>query len=248
MDSFDKAIERYERRTNGTLGPIKAALVDMDGTLYDSMPWHALAWHKMMGEAGVETNPDEFFAYEGMTGKATINMLFKRAFGREVSDEEAARLYAVKSKHFKENNQARVMPGAKKLISELRGHGITPVLVTGSGQASLLDRLSEEFEGEFPPSLRVTAKDVKQGKPAPEPYLRGLELAGVDAGNAIVFENAPLGVLSGVNAGIFTVAVKTGPLEIESLYAAGADIVFESMPQCAEYVNKLLYAIKTHIH
>ena len=40
----------------------------------------------------------------------------------------------------------------------------------------------------------VTAFDVKYGKPHPEPYLMGLEKAGVQANEAIVVENAPIGV------------------------------------------------------
>ena len=57
----------------------------------------------------------------------------------------------------------------------------------------------------------VTAFDVKYGKPHPEPYLMGLEKAGVHANEAFVVENAPMGVEAGVAAGIFTIAVNTGP-------------------------------------
>lgn len=39
---------------------ICAALIDMDGVLYDSMPFHARAWHSMMEEQGISTSPDEF--------------------------------------------------------------------------------------------------------------------------------------------------------------------------------------------
>ena len=40
----------------------------MDGVLYDSMPYHTLAWQQMMREIGVPTDRDEFYLYEGMTG------------------------------------------------------------------------------------------------------------------------------------------------------------------------------------
>ena len=75
----------------------------------------------------------------------------------------------------------------------------------------------------------VTAFDVKYGKPNPEPYLMGLEKAGVKANEAIVIENAPIGVQAGVAAGIFTVAVNTGPLDGQVLLDAGADLLFPSM-------------------
>ena len=75
----------------------------------------------------------------------------------------------------------------------------------------------------------VTAFDVKYGKPHPEPYLMGLEKAGVKANEAIVVENAPIGVQAGVAAGIFTVAVNTGPLDGQVLLDAGANLLFPSM-------------------
>lgn len=59
----------------------------------------------------------------------------------------------------------------------------------------------------------MTAFDVKLGKPHPEPYLMGLEKAGVKSHEAFVVENAPMGVRAGVAAGIFTIAVNTGPLD-----------------------------------
>lgn len=75
----------------------------------------------------------------------------------------------------------------------------------------------------------VTAFDVKYGKPNPEPYLMGLQKAGIKPNEAIVVENAPLGVRAGVAAGIFTVALNTGPLPDEALTSEGANLLFPSM-------------------
>lgn len=225
--------------------PVKAALIDMDGTLYDSMPWHARAWHRMVTELGIEATVEEFFAYEGMTGKATVNLLFERAFSRHATDDEVTELYARKSRYFSENNHAGIMPGAKKMVSELIEAGVTPVLVTGSGQATLLERINSDFDDAFPQEKRITAKDVTKGKPDPEPYLKALSLAGVKCDEAIVIENAPLGIMAGVAAGVFTIGVNTGPIPKEQLLAAGADIVFDSMTECAEMLPGLLYIAKT---
>ena len=79
---FSEARKAYLETRGKTASRLHAALIDMDGVLYDSMPWHARAWHRIMTEAGVECTVDEFFLYEGMTGPATIDLLFRRAFGR----------------------------------------------------------------------------------------------------------------------------------------------------------------------
>ena len=86
----------------------------------------------------------------------------------------------------------------------------------------------------------VTAYDVVKGKPNPEPYLMGLKKAGVEREKAIVLENAPLGVEAGRAAGIFTIAVNTGPLSEEELYQAGADIVYPNIATFANDIEKIL--------
>lgn len=218
----------------------KAALIDMDGVLYDSMPAHALAWQRMMRETGVECSRDEFFLYEGMTGIATVNLLFNRAFGHGCSDEEALRLYEIKSKYFKDSGPARMMPGAGKMLTALKRGGLKRVLVTGSGQRSLLDALDRDYPGIFKPSMRITAHDVKNGKPDPEPYLKGASRAGVCPGECIVVENAPLGVRSGKAAGCFTIAVTTGPVPRSEFEKEGADMIFSSMDEFADFLESQL--------
>jgi len=83
----------------------------------------------------------------------------------------------------------------------------------------------------------VTGFDVKLGKPYPEPYLKGLQKAGIKPEEGIVIENAPLGVQSGHAAGIFTIAANTGPLADEVLKNAGADIVLPGMMDVAKFFS-----------
>lgn len=216
------------------------ALIDMDGVLYDSMPYHALAWQRMMAEQGISTDRDEFFLYEGMTGKATVDLIFQRELGRHASDEEAARLYRRKADIFVEMGEKRKMPGADRMLRALMDRGVGCVLVTGSAQNSLLDRLDEDYPGAFPAEKRVTALDVSRGKPDPEPYLMGLKKAGVSKEEAFVVENAPLGVRAGKAAGLFTIAVTTGPIPREAFVREGADLIFPSMEAFADALPELL--------
>ena len=72
----------------------------------------------------------------------------------------------------------------------------------------------------------------------------GLSKAGVKANEAIVIENAPLGVVSGTTAQIFTIAVNTGPIPAQALIEAGADMVFPSMPDFANHVDELIHTLK----
>lgn len=207
----------------------KAALIDMDGVLYDSMPKHCRAWRETLLEEGLDIPADEFFLYEGMTGPATINHLMQREKGMTLSMDECKAIYARKAEKFKAQGEPQPMPGASEKIALMKEMGLKTVLVTGSAQSSLLDRLESDYPGAFPPERRVTALDVKNGKPHPEPYLRGLEKAGVSAEDAVVLENAPLGVRAGKAAGIFTIAWTTGPVPREAFEVEGADLI---LPRC----------------
>ncbi len=213
---------------------LEAVLFDMDGVLFDSMKNHTLAWYKTMAGMGIACERDEFYLYEGATGEWTINRIFRRAYGREATAEEIEGIYAEKSRWFNELPLVEVMPGAKEVLEQVRELDLIPVVVTGSGQRSLLERLEREFPGVFAAERMVTAFDVRQGKPHPEPYLKGLEKAGVTAAEALVVENAPLGVQAAVAADIFTVAVNTGPIPVEKLREAGAGVVLPGMPALAD--------------
>ena len=208
---------------------IKAVLFDMDGVLFNSMPYHSKAWHQVMKNHGFHLSREEAYMHEGRTGAATINIVFQRELGRDATQEEIENIYAEKSKLFNSYPEPERMPGAWELLQKVKSEGLTPMVVTGSGQLSLLERLEHNFPGMFCKELMVTAFDVKYGKPDPEPYLMALEKGGFQADEAVVVENAPLGVEAGHAAGIFTIAVNTGPLDEQVLLDAGADILFPSM-------------------
>lgn len=213
---------------------IKAALIDMDGVLYDSMKYHTLAWRQMMEDNGIRCTRDEFYLYEGMTGAATIDLIWQREFGHPCDPEKRKALYDYKTRIFKEIGGNEPMPGAERMLRTLCGRGIRCVLVTGSGQASLIDNVRKDYPGVFGEGMMVTAHDVTKGKPDPEPYLRGLAKAGVAPEEAIVIENAPLGVRAGVAAGVRTMAVCTGPIPRENFEAEKAWGIFRSMEDFAD--------------
>jgi HAD superfamily hydrolase (TIGR01509 family) len=194
----------------------------------------------MVSELGIPCTRDEFYLYEGMTGAATLNLIFRRHYGHEATSEQIKELYHLKTLYFREYGDKEEMPGADRMLGELMKAGIARVLVTGSGQNSLLDKINEDYPGAFPDGMRVTAHDVVHGKPDPEPYLKGLEKAGTSCRNTIVIENAPLGVKAGHSAGCFTIAVTTGPIPRKEMIEAGADLVFPSMPEFADNLPKFI--------
>ena len=226
---FQEAINNYLQSHGYNTINLKAVLFDMDGVLFNSMPNHAESWHKVMLRFGFGLSRDEAYMHEGRTGASTINIVSRRERGHDATEEEIKAIYQAKTEEFNKCPMAERMPGAYEVLTKIKEEGLIPMVVTGSGQTSLLDRLNHNFPGIFKKELMVTAFDVKYGKPNPEPYLMALKKGGLKADEAIVVENAPLGVEAGHNAGIFTIAVNTGPLDGQVLLDAGADLLFPSM-------------------
>lgn len=231
----------------------------MDGVLFDSMKNHAEAWYQVMGERhGFSCDRSIFYMYEGSTGVQTIDAFFLQQKGRHATEEEWTQIYKEKSEVFTSLGPAEPMPGAAEVLQKVGEMGLTRVLVTGSGQLSLVSKLDNAYPGVFDWDHIVWGKDCPNGhgKPHPDPYLIGLRKA---AGNttpvdwekadcfadgtetllpseAIVIENAPMGVQAAKAAGIFTIAVNTGPLDPQVLKDAGADVVLGSMVELAEKI------------
>ena len=219
----------------------RAVLFDMDGVLYDSMGNHAVAWVQSMKKFGITMTTDDAYATEGARGVDTIRYMVKQQQGREITEEESQLMYDEKTRIFHSLPEAPIMPGILSLMEQIDAAGISIGVVTGSGQRPLIQRILRDFGKYVSPEHIVTAYDVKRGKPNPDPYLMGLEKAGgILPSEGIVVENAPLGVRAGVAAGIYTIAVNTGPLPDQVLLDAGADILFPTMLALSDAWKDLL--------
>lgn len=242
----------------------------MDGVLFDSMKNHAEAWYQVMGEHyGFTCDRTVFYMYEGSTGQQTINAFFRDQRGRDATQYEIDTIYTEKSNTFTQLGPALPMAGAADVLRMVGERGYQRVLVTGSGQRSLVSRLELTFPGVFDWDHIVWGQDcpIGHGKPHPDPYLMGLRKA---MGNtipvdfrsedpfglkkseverhafsllpeeAIVVENAPMGVTAAKAAGIFTIGVNTGPLDPSVLKDAGADIVLSGMVELSEHLDEII--------
>ena len=239
--NYKESIEKYEQLQGHKALQLRAVLFDMDGVLFDSMPFHADAWSQVMTEAGFCFSREDVYMNEGRTGADTINTASIAQFGHPSTPEQIEALCKAKCDIFATYPPTPRMPGALELIEKVKACGLTPMIVTGSGTPTLLDRIQSNFPCLFDENHIVTSFNVKRGKPYPDPYLLALEKGGFAPNEAIVVENAPLGVTAGVAAGLFTIAANTGPLKESVLSDAGASLVFPSIQAlCDEWDN--LYA------
>jgi beta-phosphoglucomutase len=196
----------------------RAVLLDFNGTLSDDEPIMCAIFQELFAERGRPLARETYFAElaghsdleivetwlgvedPGLVAEKVERYRARAADGSTVRDEsrEAVRVAAADAR-------VAVVTGAARAEVEA-------VL-----SAARIDRLI---------SATVTADEVERGKPDPEGYLRALGLLGVEAPEAVAFEDSKPGIDSARAAGIRCVAVR-GTLPPEQL--AGADEIVESL-------------------
>jgi sugar-phosphatase len=189
-----------------------ALLFDMDGVLVDSTPAVARVWKRWAARHGFDAAEVVHRAH-GRPSITTVREYLPNgdhlAENKEIEQDEVTDLDGVVP-----------LPGARELLSALpRGRW---TIVTSCSRRLAEVRL--EASGLPRPEIFVTSSDIQNGKPAPDPYLKGAEVLGLAARDCIVVEDAPAGVRSGKAAGARVIALRTTMAERE-LWDAGADWV-----------------------
>ena len=195
-----------------------ALLFDLDGVLINSTPAVARVWRRWAIEHGF--NPDEVVARaHGRPSLTTVREYLPhadvKAENREVERREIEDLDGVVP-----------LPGALELLSSLPDDRWT--IVTSCTRA--LAEVRIKAAGLPLPRKFVTSNDIVNGKPNPEPFLKGAAVLGFPAEECIVFEDVPAGVCAGKASGARVVAFTTTVVE-SAVREAGADWVLRN---CAD--------------
>ena len=231
---FSNAIEKYLQQKKLSHFDLKAVFFDMDGVLYDSMGHHAAAWTKAFIEAGIHFYEELAYLNEGRTGPSTVLTAVKEAQNRTATHDEIQEIYQRKTEIL--NTMPSIIPvaGIQDTLKQVKDAGLEIWIVTGSSHMSFIDNLKTDFPGLIDPSHVITGKDVKHGKPNPEPYLMALNKSHLKKQNAIVIENAPLGIHAAKAAGLFTITINTGILDNQILLKSGCDILLNDGKELAK--------------
>jgi beta-phosphoglucomutase family hydrolase len=229
---------------------VRACLFDLDGVLTNTAAVHAAAWKQTFDEvlkqrdgAGfrpfdihadydeyVDGEPREdgvrnFLASRGITlpegqpddqGTATVF-----GIGNRKNDDVMKRI---------ERDGVEVFPGSLRYVQAAQQVGLRRIVVSSSANTGLvlqvtgLDRYIEDrIDG-----VTLTTRHIA-GKPKPDSYLAGAELAGVAPAQAAVFEDALAGVVAG-RAGKFGYVVGVDRVgQADRLKAEGADVVVSDL-------------------
>lgn len=185
-------------------------IFDMDGVIVDNHEYHYLAWQKTAKKHNSPVAINDQFYREKMNGR-TLAKLVEVVFpGREMTIESAERIGLEKEEIYRElyKESLTPTPGLLDFLALAKSKGIPMVVGTSAPVENVtftLDGLDlrKYFVG------IVDASMVAHGKPDPEVYLKCAAMIHRDPRNCIVFEDAPLGMEAGRNAGAEIVALAT---------------------------------------
>lgn len=217
---------------------IKAVLFDVDGVLYDSIPLHAKAWQKAFGLIDFHLPIKEVHLQEGRPDPEFARAVIKKYKIKNVPNFIIEKMADKKVLEFERYRKLKIIRGVKSLITNLKRHDLKIGIVTGSSQPKTMKRLEKDFG--IDRRYIVTGKEVDQGKPHPEPFLKAAKKLQVKPSECLVVENAPLGITAARRARMKCVAINSGILPDGILRKAGAKIVYKSYNQIMKHWTKLL--------
>lgn len=214
-----------------------ALLLDLDGTLVDSVYQHVLAWREALEACGIELSVWRIHRKIGMSGGLFTAALLRET-GRPVTSGERERLRALhQDAYARRADQIRALPGARDLLARLTRRGV-PWAVATSGRRESAEHALRLLE--LPDGVPVITRDrVARAKPDPDLFLAAAEALGVAADESIVVGDSIWDLLAARRAGALGVGLLSGGYGREELEKAGAYRVYDDPADLAAHLDEI---------
>ena len=185
----------------------EALIFDMDGTMINSMPYHAQSWIAFTRNHGIQIDvPDLMARTTGRTGAECMRELFQR----DMEEAECWRLIHEKEEIYRELFAPvfSEVAGFKAFAAAARGHGLKVGVGTAGDKHNIAFAFSH-LKMEPVPHAVVGGDEGLPGKPEPAIFLEAANRMAARAEACIVFEDAPFGIEAARRAGMRAVALCT---------------------------------------
>lgn len=204
----------------------KALIFDLDGVLFDTCDAHVEAYREALASRGISRV--SYVRIAGMRTDEAIRVLLSES-GIPVNDDDVRELTRLKREATRRllPLKARVFRGSVETLSELATR--YPMVVASSASRATVDAYFEVsgtrdlFRGV------ISGDDVREAKPNPEIYLRGLETLAVSCDEACVIEDSEFGVQAALSAGISVIGF-AGLLTATELTRLGVTATITEFP------------------
>ena len=178
---------------------IKAAIFDMDGTIYDTERISMEGWYYACKPYGIEITFEQICAMHGHNAHDN-GVRFCSWFGEDAPYWDIRNLRYEYMNHYFSEHPVPIKPGLFELLDELKKKNIKIAIATGTSR----DVASGYWEstGVLPYlSASVCGDDVSKSKPNPEIFLKAADAVGVLPEECMIFEDSRDGILGARTAG-----------------------------------------------
>ncbi|MFF1378911.1 HAD family hydrolase [Streptomyces sp. NPDC058308] len=200
----------------------RAALFDVDGTLVDTNHLHVTTWWEAFRQAGHRVSTHAIHRSIGLGSGDLIEHLLGEDRDKEQDEGISS---AHKALYGAYSDRLAPLDGAHDLLHALADRGWRNVLATSAGGREL-DALRRAIDADEVIVGTASADDVAEGKPAPDPVHRALELAQVAPGDAVFVGDTVWDMRAAARAGVRPVALLSGGIPRADLAEAGALAVY----------------------
>lgn len=203
---------------------IKAIIFDLDGTLVDSVKYHAEAWVKAFQKYDYEFSLETLSQQIGKGSEFIV--------GELLSEEEAEKLHSdiaqYRKEYYQENLLEKVQPfpKVKELFETIKADGIKLVLAS-SARKETIQHYQKLLEIEDLVDGATSTDDVEQSKPEPDIFTSALEKLGdIAKDEVIVVGDSPYDAIAANKIDLKTIGLLGGGFAAETLTDAGCVAIY----------------------
>ena len=206
--------------------PVEAAIFDVDGTLIDSVDFHAIAWVEAFTEFGVSTTFEKVRRQIGKGGDNLMPVFLSQKQIREFGED----LETFRGGHFKRKYLEYLRPfaGVRPLFERLITNGIK-IALASSAKPDELQVYKKIAEIDDLLDAETSSDDVAESKPEPDIFHAAVrQLRGSAKDRMIVFGDTPYDAQAAAKAKLRSIGVLCGGFPAYSLTKSGCSAIYRS--------------------
>jgi HAD superfamily hydrolase (TIGR01549 family) len=198
----------------------RAVVLDVDGTLLDSVYQHTFAWTRAFRSAGHAVESWRVHRHIGMGG----DRLVAAVAGEDVEESSGDKIREIWEQEYDAIiDDVAPLDGARELLAALRDRGLN-VALASSSIPKHAERAFELLEADRLADLTTTSEDADESKPDAELVEVAMDRLGTR--NAVMIGDAVWDVVAATRAGLPTLGVCSGGMGRQELVDAGAVEVY----------------------
>jgi HAD superfamily hydrolase (TIGR01509 family) len=206
-----------------------AVILDLDGTLVDTVGTRIAAWLAAFAAEGIEADESQVAQLIGSDGRRLAREV-ARAAGVALAPGRDEEIDARSGQIYGELNTApRPLPGVESFLKRLDGAAIPWAIATSSRREQVAASVDALHRSRQP--LVIDGSHVADAKPAPDLLLLAASTLGVDPRSAWYVGDSAWDMLAATAAGMTAIGVTTGAVGADGLVAAGAGRVVGSLAE-----------------